>query len=107
MRDMERIWIHLSALLALAMPVAAAAASPTPAPASQQLIGKLQWRSIGPYIGGRSVAVAGVPNNPNLFYMGGVQGGVWKSTDYGLTWENISDGKIPGIADPIGALAVA
>jgi photosystem II stability/assembly factor-like uncharacterized protein len=42
-----------------------------------------------------------------LFYMGGVEGGVWKSTDYGLTWTNITDGKIPGIADPIGALAVA
>ena len=39
--------------------------------------------------------------------MGGVEGGVWKSTDYGLTWTNITDGKIPGIADPIGALAVA
>ncbi len=39
--------------------------------------------------------------------MGGVEGGVWKSTDYGLSWTNITDGKIPGIADPIGALAVA
>ena len=46
------------------------------------------------------VAVAGVPSNPNLFYFGGVEGGVWKSTDYGLNWANITDGKIPGIADP-------
>lgn len=102
---MERIWIFVTAMLAFAVPIAAGAA--TPAPASQQLIGKLQWRSIGPYIGGRSVAVAGVPNNRDLFYMGGVQGGIWKSTNYGLTWDNISDGKIPGIADSIGALAVA
>ena len=39
--------------------------------------------------------------------MGGVEGGVWKSTDYGQNWTNITDGKIPGIASPIGALAVA
>ena len=68
---------------------------------------KLKWRSIGPYIGGRVVAVAGVPSDQNLFYMGGVQGGVWKSTNYGETWTNISDGKLPGVGDPIGALAVA
>jgi photosystem II stability/assembly factor-like uncharacterized protein len=74
---------------------------------AQQLMSKLEWRSIGPYIGGRSVAVAGVPSNPNLFYMGGVQGGIWKSTDYGNEWTNISDGKLPGVASPIGALAVA
>ncbi len=72
-----------------------------------QLASKLQWRSIGPYIGGRVVAVAGVPSQQNLFYMGGVEGGVWKSTDYGQNWTNVTDGKIPGIADPIGALAVA
>jgi len=68
---------------------------------------KLNWRLIGPYIGGRSIAVAGVPSDPSLFYFGGVQAGVWKSTNYGLSWTNITDGKIPGVADPIGALAVA
>ncbi|HEY5425749.1 MAG TPA: hypothetical protein VIJ77_04290, partial [Candidatus Tumulicola sp.] len=77
---------------------------PTPA---QQLASKLTWRSIGPYIGGRVVAVVGVPSQPDLFYMGGVQGGIWRSTDYGQNWTNISDGKIPRNADPIGALAVA
>ncbi len=81
-----------------------AANSPSP---SQQIIGKLKWRSIGPYIGGRSVAVAGVAGDSSLFYFGGVEGGVWKSTNYGLSWTNITDGKIPGIADPIGAIAVA
>jgi photosystem II stability/assembly factor-like uncharacterized protein len=100
---MKRLWI-LVVVAAAAMPIGASAA--TPASASQ-LVGKLQWRSIGPYIGGRSVAVAGVPGNRDLFYMGGVEGGVWKSADYGETWTNITDGKIPGIADPIGALAVA
>lgn len=82
--------------------VAAATQSP-----AQQLIGKLSWRSIGPYIGGRSVAVAGIPSQPNVFYFGGVQGGVWKSENYGANWTNITDDKIPGIADPIGALAIA
>ncbi|MEO7201318.1 MAG: glycosyl hydrolase, partial [Candidatus Tumulicola sp.] len=73
----------------------------------QQLMSRLSWRSIGPYIGGRVVAVAGVPSNPDLFYMGGVEGGIWKSTDYGQNWSNISDDTLPGIASPIGALAVA
>lgn len=86
------------------VPLCAGAAPLSPA---QQLMSKLQWRSIGPYIGGRSVAVAGVPSERDLFYMGGVQGGIWKSTNYGLSWTNISDGKIPGVGDPIGALAVA
>jgi photosystem II stability/assembly factor-like uncharacterized protein len=86
-------------------PMGAHAAGPS-SPA-QKLMSKLQWRSIGPYIGGRSVAVAGVVTNPNLFYFGGVEGGVWRSTNYGLSWTNITDGKIPGVADPIGALAVA
>jgi photosystem II stability/assembly factor-like uncharacterized protein len=94
----------LAAILLVAPFGARAADSETPA---QHLMSKLQWRSIGPYIGGRVVAIAGVPSEPDLFYMGGVQGGIWRSTNYGLSWENISDGKIPGIADSIGAIAVA
>jgi photosystem II stability/assembly factor-like uncharacterized protein len=82
----------------------APAASPT-----QKLMSKLQWRSIGPFIGGRVVAIAGVPSEPSLFYMGAVQGGVWRSSNYGQTWENITDGKTGfGMnAYSIGALAVA
>ncbi|MDQ2865423.1 MAG: glycosyl hydrolase [Candidatus Eremiobacteraeota bacterium] len=75
--------------------------------AAQSLMSKLQWRSVGPFIGGRVVAVAGVAQNRNLFYMGAVDGGIWKSTDYGIRWENISDGKIAPGADSIGAIAVA
>jgi photosystem II stability/assembly factor-like uncharacterized protein len=71
------------------------------------LVGKLEWRSIGPYIGGRVVAVAGVPQDPNLFYMGGVDAGIWRSTDYGIHWENISDGKLSEAGGSIGAVAVA
>jgi photosystem II stability/assembly factor-like uncharacterized protein len=102
---MKHLLVAVVVTLCLASPSAAQAAS-TSSPA-QQLMSKLEWRSIGPYIGGRVVAVAGVPSQPNLFYMGGVEGGIWKSVNYGLSWENISDGKLPGVASPIGALAVA
>src|SRR6516165_11814082 len=98
------IAIVLSAISLTAPSFVRAADTATP---TQKAMSKLQWRNIGPFIGGRVVAVAGVPSEPNLFYMGGVQGGVWKSTNYGQTWTNITDGKIPGIADSIGALAVA
>ncbi len=73
---------------------------------SQTLIGKLTWRNVGPYIGGRVVAIDGVAEQPNRFYMGTVDGGVWKSTNYGISWKNISDGW-PSASDSIGALAVA
>jgi photosystem II stability/assembly factor-like uncharacterized protein len=64
----------------------------------------LTWRSIGPYRGGRSAAVTGVPGKPTLFYMGTAGGGVWRTTDGGSTWENISDGFFGG---SIGAVAVS
>jgi len=102
---MKRFFVAVLSVVFVGTPLIAAAAS-TSSP-MQLLMSKLHWRSIGPFIGGRVVAVAGVPAKPALFYMGGVQGGVWKSTDYGHNWTNITDGKIPGVADPIGALAVA
>lgn len=92
----------LLALLTAQLPVPAHALSP-----AEQLISKLHWRNIGPFIGGRVVAVAGVPGEQNLFYMGGVQGGVWRSANYGQSWTNLTDGKLPGIASSIGAIAVA
>jgi photosystem II stability/assembly factor-like uncharacterized protein len=70
------------------------------------LTAALHWRNVGPAIGGRVVAVAGVPSRPNLFYFGGVDGGVWRSDDYGLVWENITDRTFPG-DNSIGAIAVA
>ncbi|MGB7753779.1 MAG: hypothetical protein WCF88_19660 [Candidatus Acidiferrales bacterium] len=68
------------------------------------LYANLQWRCIGPFRGGRTVAATGVPNNPNLFYVGVNNGGVWKTTDAGRTWVPIFDGQPTG---SIGALAVA
>ena len=64
----------------------------------------LEYRSIGPYRGGRSCAVTGVPGKPDLFYFGATGGGIWKTTDGGRSWENISDGFFGG---SIGSIAVA
>src|SRR5215469_18857222 len=52
----------------------------------------LTWRSIGPFRGGRAVAVAGDPTHPYTFYFGSTGGGVWKTTDGGRYWQNVSDG---------------
>jgi photosystem II stability/assembly factor-like uncharacterized protein len=64
----------------------------------------LQFRCIGPFRGGRSAAVTGVPGDPMTFYMGATGGGVWKTTNGGSTWKNISDGFFGG---SIGAVAVS
>ena len=56
------------------------------------LLNSLKWRLIGPFRGGRVVAVAGDPIHPQVFYFGSTGGGVWKTTDGGLYWENVSDG---------------
>jgi len=64
----------------------------------------MTWRSIGPYRGGRSCAVTGVPGKPNLFYFGSAGGGVWRTMDGGQTWSNISDGYFGG---SIGSVAVS
>src|ERR1700740_2422623 len=68
------------------------------------LYADLQWRCIGQFRGGRTVAATGVPGNPNLFYIGVNNGGVWKTTDAGRTWFPIFDSQPTG---SIGALAVA
>ncbi len=60
---------------------------------SPELFGGLKWRLIGPFRGGRAVAVAGVPGNSTTFYFGGVNGGVWKTTDAGTVWRPIFDGQ--------------
>jgi len=65
----------------------------------------LQWRSIGPLRGGRSIACAGTPTRPLEYYFGAVGGGLWKTTDGGLTWRPVTDGQLK--SSSVGAVAVA
>src|SRR5262245_34291159 len=65
----------------------------------------LQWRLVGPFRGGRADAVAGDPAHPLVAYFGAVNGGVWKTTNGGQTWRNVTDGKSD--ISSVGAIAVA
>ncbi|MDQ3043509.1 MAG: glycosyl hydrolase, partial [Acidobacteriota bacterium] len=65
----------------------------------------MKWRSIGPFRGGRSVASVGVIGDPRTYYMGTTGGGLWKTEDTGLSWQNISDGHFK--TGSVGAIAVA
>ncbi len=69
------------------------------------MISALEWRSIGPYRGGRVTAVAGVTQDPSTFYMGATGGGVWETQDGGVSWQNVSDGHFA--TGSVGAIAVA
>lgn len=71
---------------------------------SDEYFSAVKYRNIGPFRGGRSAAVTGVSGKANLFYMGATGGGVWKTTDAGNTWQNISDGFFGG---SVGAVAVS
>jgi photosystem II stability/assembly factor-like uncharacterized protein len=71
---------------------------------NKDLYGALDYRLLGPFRGGRSAAVTGVPGKPNLFYFGATGGGVWETKDGGRTWKNMSDGFFGG---SIGSIVVS
>src|ERR1700749_1643431 len=75
------------------------------APLDKNFYSEMPWRQIGPTRAGRARAVAGVPSQRNVFYIGFDNGGVWRSTDYGSTWTPIFDqepiGSIGAIAGPL------
>src|SRR5579862_3993152 len=89
----------LVSIVALCMPHVAVGQQVGPS-----LYQNMRWRMIGPFRGGRTVAATGVPGQPNVFYIGVNDGGVWKTDDFGLTWAAIFDDQPTG---SIGALAVA
>jgi photosystem II stability/assembly factor-like uncharacterized protein len=97
-----RLCRHMLILTAALALLSAVAAKGQQIP--QSIYREMRWRMIGPFRGGRTRAACGVPGEPNVFYIGQVNGGVWKSDDYGRTWRPIFD-KEP--TQSIGAIAVA
>jgi len=91
-------------LFALLFVLLTALAAPAVAQVNPNLLQSLHWRSIGPLRGGRTRAVAGVPSQPNVFYIAQVNGGVFKTTDYGRTWTPIFEDQPTG---SVGSIAVA
>jgi photosystem II stability/assembly factor-like uncharacterized protein len=95
----SRLARHVSTCVFLLLTITAFAQ-----PVPPELVNGLKWRLIGPFRGGRAVAVAGVPGDSTTFYFGAVNGGIWKTIDAGVVWTPIFDGQ--PVAS-IGALAVA
>jgi photosystem II stability/assembly factor-like uncharacterized protein len=100
---MNKLYYFLFIFTILAFAKAESQQLPEP-PEEQKLYESQEFRLLGPFRGGRSAAVTGVPGKPNLFYFGSTGGGVWKTLDGGRTWSNISDGFFGG---SIGAVSVA
>src|SRR5262245_62851819 len=87
----------VGAALLIAVPLPGfAAAQEKPAASDDPTLTGVRYRLVGPFRGGRSAAVTGVPGKPQLFYFGSTGGGVWRTTDGGAGWGNIADGFFGG-----------
>jgi photosystem II stability/assembly factor-like uncharacterized protein len=99
-----RRFVSVALAALLLAPTAAFAASSGPAHVDASYLASTNWRLLGPFRGGRAIAVTGVPGEPNHYYFGAVDGGVWETTNAGRTWNPIFDNQPVG---SIGAIAVA
>src|SRR5262245_62385649 len=99
MRTIRAVLVSVAVALA-AQSAVTSLAQPVP----ENMYQGLRWRMIGPFRGGRNRAVAGVPGQPGVFYTGAVNGGVWKTDDFGRTWRAIFDAQP---SQSIGDIAVA
>lgn len=105
LRSVPESLVHLVIILVISG-VVCSAQQPQPSASPADEFKALQWRSIGPYRGGRVTAVAGVASQPMVFYFGATGGGVWKTTDGGINWEVISDGSVFGTGS-VGAIGLS
>lgn len=105
---MKKVFLLFLCFIVLGFVEAQKKSTPTSSTAAetydQSLYSGIRWRELGPFRGGRSGTVTGVPGNNNVYYFGSVGGGVWKSEDAGQTWFNITDAFFGGT---IGAVAVS
>src|SRR5580765_306739 len=99
-RFTRSITILFAALICLAAPFLSLHAQSV----DPSLYQNMKWRMIGPFRGGRTVGAVGIPSQPNVFYIGVNNGGVWKTTDAGRTWVPVFDDQPTG---SIGDIAVA
>src|SRR5215471_7164436 len=103
--ELVRIIFAISVLLFPASLQSAPSSTPTsPGTIDEKLFNGMRWRQIGPFRGGRALAIEGVVGEPDTYYFGAVAGGVWKTTDGGANWTPLFD---KASISSIGALAVA
>ncbi|HYK88077.1 MAG TPA: hypothetical protein VE398_04875, partial [Acidobacteriota bacterium] len=103
---MRRLWLVFMFVVMCAVSTRVQAVNPESAGShfDQKLIQGMKWRLVGPFRGGRVLAVTGVVGEPSTYYMGAVAGGVWKTTDGGNNWAPLFDNQP---VSSIGSIAVA